>query len=211
MVRRVRRQAAQPESRQGMTLLEILLVLAVLAFISAMAWPSIRGAYGTYKLHAAADQVRSGLNKARNAAMTTGRVHMFRFQTNGDQYVVQPWSGDVADAISDDEAIPAGKDAAVTIDNKGNARPEHLVDGVRFLAGEMAATARSQMVVENDQGTKEAGSDWGSPILFFSDGTSVDAVVRIYNERKNMVPIAIRGLNGTTRVGDLQSAPEATP
>lgn len=93
--------------RRAMTLIEILLVLAIIAAISAMAYPMVKGAFGGFRLQAAADQVRAAWGDARNAAMTTGQVQLFRYNLQTGEYLIQPWSGDEANAQAATEGSAA--------------------------------------------------------------------------------------------------------
>src|SRR4051794_15075176 len=83
--------------RHGFTLLEVLLVVAVIVILGAMAYPSIEAMYGDVRLSAAADQVRARWADARTKAIEDGRPYRFATQPDG-QFRIAPdapefWSG----------------------------------------------------------------------------------------------------------------------
>ena len=63
--------------RRGYTLLELVLVLAVVVMVSAIAYPSLKGMYGHYKMTGAVDSVRAAWAQARAHAIEEGRPYRF--------------------------------------------------------------------------------------------------------------------------------------
>ncbi len=82
-------------ARQGFTLLEILLVLALMVAMAAMVIPALFVFDDEY-LRQAADQVRGDWSAARVEAMTSGLTQVFRYEIESGEYVIQPWEGDDA-------------------------------------------------------------------------------------------------------------------
>ena len=79
------------EPRRAVTLMELLLVLAVLVAVAAMAWPAMVGPLETQRLRAGAERVRVQWVRARVKAIETGRTYVFRFASNGQACVIEPW------------------------------------------------------------------------------------------------------------------------
>src|SRR6266496_1137126 len=76
------RRHASSSSRRAFTLLEVMLVMAILVAVAAVAWPQIHRAYESVRLRKAADQVQAGLSHARVEAMSSGVTQVFRFEPN---------------------------------------------------------------------------------------------------------------------------------
>ena len=76
--------------RSGITLLEVLLVMALLVAIASMAAPALQGTLDGHRLRNSADTIRVAWTKARVEAMETGRTHLFRYQPSGSLYAVEP-------------------------------------------------------------------------------------------------------------------------
>ena len=94
--------------RPGLTLIEVLLVVAVLIALAAVAFPTMSAMYGDVKLKAAADDVRAGWTEARSHAIEDGRAYRFAVQPGTGKYRVAPdadwfWNGDGGD---DSDAPP---------------------------------------------------------------------------------------------------------
>jgi hypothetical protein len=85
-------------SRRGYTLLELVLVGALMVVIAALSYPSIEGMYTYYKVQAATDMVRAAWANARVHAMEEGRAYRFSVIPGKGNFRVAPdsaefWSG----------------------------------------------------------------------------------------------------------------------
>src|SRR5215207_9174862 len=78
---------------RGYTLIEMLLVLAVLVMVAAISAPAMTGMMRRANLTAAGDAVRTDFTRAHVKAMKTGRIQVFRYELAGRNYRVQPWIG----------------------------------------------------------------------------------------------------------------------
>jgi type II secretory pathway pseudopilin PulG len=86
------------QSRRGYTLLELVLVGALMVIIAALSYPSIDSMYSYYKVQAATDAVRAAWANARIHAMEEGRAYRFSVIPGKGNYRVAPdsaefWSG----------------------------------------------------------------------------------------------------------------------
>ena len=81
-----------PISRQeGLTLLELVVVVSVIAVIAAIAYPSVSG-NDSRELDAAAAEFAAAIRFARSESIRTGKPHGFRFLTN--QYRIRVFTVD---------------------------------------------------------------------------------------------------------------------
>src|SRR5829696_2345444 len=58
----------RPRRRPGVTLIEVLLVMALILALGAIAYPTLSAMYGDVRVKAAADDVRAALTEARAQA-----------------------------------------------------------------------------------------------------------------------------------------------
>jgi prepilin-type N-terminal cleavage/methylation domain-containing protein len=78
---------AIPPMRFGFSLLEIILVLAVIALAAAIIVPSVSSAFTVYHLERAAEDLRTRLARTRLQAMEWGVPYAFTYKPNNDQFI----------------------------------------------------------------------------------------------------------------------------
>ena len=80
--------------REAFSLVEMLLVLAILGVVTALTVPAIDHWQRAQQLQAAVDLVRSELLDARRTAIDTGRSVAFEYQPGSGRYAVREESAD---------------------------------------------------------------------------------------------------------------------
>ncbi|HOF04781.1 MAG TPA: GspH/FimT family pseudopilin, partial [Syntrophales bacterium] len=73
--------------RRGFTLVEIIIVIAVMTIIAALAYPNFQGFMASRRLNGAARQVQGDLLAARMRAVSENREIKVKF-INGNQYTM---------------------------------------------------------------------------------------------------------------------------
>jgi prepilin-type N-terminal cleavage/methylation domain-containing protein len=76
--------------RRAFTLLEMILVLAVIAFLIAVALPSVQAMLSDVKLQAAADHFRARLAEARSRAILESRPYRIAAMPGDSSYRIAP-------------------------------------------------------------------------------------------------------------------------
>lgn len=180
--------------RRGMTLIEVLLVLAIVIMVAALAMPSLNGTFDAQRLSRAADMVRSDWSRARVEAIRSGQEWAFFYVPGTGSYGISPYSPYQA------PTVPAGvtpdQDARSNFDYGGGQLPR----GVIFNQSNVQSDTRSQALDESGGG---AGANAAQTILFYPDGTAQQAELRLSNERNWYVQINLRALTGTATVSDV--------
>ncbi|MEQ8785577.1 MAG: prepilin-type N-terminal cleavage/methylation domain-containing protein [Pirellulaceae bacterium] len=208
---------------RGFTLLELLLVLALLVMIAALVIPALQLTLQDQRLRKAGDLLRSQMGKARVRSMKTGRMHALWIEPGGNRYRIEPW-------ITGDEALEGNQSAqdaggqgmgaqgvgglagggAAMSDPNLMMTEEVLPEGVVFYASESAQDNRTLLALQ--QGTSASGATQASPsappILFYPDGTTSTARLVVTDGEGSFVLVAIRGLTGIAQVSDPLSQQE---
>jgi prepilin-type N-terminal cleavage/methylation domain-containing protein len=189
--------------RRGFTLLEMLLVLAILVVVAALAAPALRGAIQSARLRAAGDTIRTEWTRAHVKAMKTGRIQVFRYELGGMKYSIQPWiAGD--DALEGSAQSASGFAVAdQTQDTANVGAGNELPEGTMFVGGDAVMESRSLAIEQTAMEATQFESEWSRPILFYPDGSTSDAFVVIANENKVGVKVMLRGMTGTSTVGEI--------
>jgi prepilin-type N-terminal cleavage/methylation domain-containing protein len=77
-------------SRRGVTLLELMLVLAIMVVLVTLVGLNVRGGFRTVYLRQAAEQVQAEWARARVLAIKTGRVHVFHHAVDSTEFLIEP-------------------------------------------------------------------------------------------------------------------------
>jgi Tfp pilus assembly protein FimT len=197
--------------RPAFSLMELLLVLAVLVAVGAMVYPALQGPMEDQRLRKAADGIRAQWARARVMAMKTGQIYAFRYQVGSGWYGVEPWEA----GVSEIELAPEAEQEPTSVSQATVARSQfgplgtpgvRLPAGITFFTGQTVLDMRSQEVVDGQQNAGLAESSAQS-IVFYPDGTSSDATLILTNQRF-YVQLHLRGLTGLSRGSDLLAAEE---
>jgi prepilin-type N-terminal cleavage/methylation domain-containing protein len=189
---------------RGYTLIEMLMVLAVLVLLAAVSAPALRGIMRRANLTAAGDAVRSEITRAHVRAMKSGRTQVVTYELGGRRYRVQPWiAGD--DALEGSGQSAGASEGMGSIsatdggDDKGHER--QLPEGTTFAGGDALEESRASVVADAVAGGSSMDGEWSRPILFYPDGSSSDAFVVVADEFQHGLQITLIGLTGAAKVG----------
>ena len=193
---------------RGFTLMELLLVLALIVMLYALAMPGLKGPLASHRLRSAADVVRHECAKTRVDAMQTGQVHILEFLPDTDQYRVTPW-------VSPDDLLESSYSSYA---NNGSAagsqtgltpksRQSNLPEGITFIWSE-TDDSRSLAMSTGPSEQNDLDTEWSSPIFFYPDGTTSTVRLVLANERSSRIQVKLRGLTGVATIGSMASAEE---
>jgi len=185
-----------PRRRPAYTLLEVVLVLAVLVMVTALAYPSIDGMYGHHRLTAALDEVRGTWAAGRSHAIEEGQPYRFAVVLGKGNFRLAPDSPEYWDGSGTQPQTGNGPQPAVIT----GALPR----GVTFAngpggggGGGGAGGANPDTVLESVSPTQ-----YQSIAVFLPDGTARDDVEVCFNVR-GAAPAVIR-LRSMTGVVSVQ-------
>jgi prepilin-type N-terminal cleavage/methylation domain-containing protein len=170
----------RPLPRPGFTILELVVVMAVLIILSAITMPSFVGLKGNANQRAAADELRSRVADARGLAMQEGQVYRLAVNRDGTRLRVAPDTPDFAQAAVSKSVTSSSKAIETALDQA----TIHVTDG--------------------DSTNPEAGSsdDWMTIGTFMPNGTCREdwTMVEVYELDYPPIRLQLRGVTGTARV-----------
>lgn len=185
---RAERRASQ---ERGFTLLEMLIVLAIVVMVAGAIWPAFRAAMDKAELIDAAKGVRTALSQARLDAIDGGAPRQFRYQPGGTQYEVSVYSL-ATDSLLTDAAEAPPPDTT---------QPFELASGLRFATPVAPDTGEPVEMVD----------EWAPPILLYPNGRSDNLRLRILGAERMSIEVSLRGVAGVAKVGPVERREEDEP
>jgi hypothetical protein len=185
-----------------LTLVELVLVLALLVVIGAITVPLMQGMFSRVALDGAGDLLRGAWAKARLSAMQSGQTHAFRYEPLGRRFQIIALNslGDPAKNELYPEIEEADPEPAEFVRLSQNRLPE----GIVFHSGNVASSAQTMATIP-----MALESTWSQPILFFPDGTTSDATLLLSNSQEAAIRVTLRGLTGISQ--SVEAEIEASP
>lgn len=180
----------------GFTLMELLVVLGILATISAMAAPQLMSLMRENTVFEQADRVREVFGDARRFAIDTGIDYEFRYEPGGPMIVVLPTENEL------------------NVDSEGNSNTTEkymrlsleLPEEFRLQAAEgldeTSETLDAARFGQLDSGSLSRRS-WSAPIIFRFDGTAQDFELRVADKSGLTANISLRGLTAACRLSQV--------
>lgn len=227
----VTRSGRPLRSLRGMTLVEILVVLALLVVIGGLVVPVFTGSFASVRLRRAGDQVVTGWSRARSEAIESGQPYQFRFTPESGKFIIEPWTGLLGEeglASQNSSSSSASSASASTSSTTTNASSSSTATKSSSESSEGTSTASTngalpeeivfkngELAVEDYQSgersvgsLQDAGESESIPILFFPDGTASGASVLLTNGKKQFVRVTLRGLTGVGRASEVLTQEE---
>lgn len=179
------------DTENGFTLIEIMLVLAIIAILSSISMPAMRGFAASQRLKTSAQAIVDTISFARDMAITESATHLVVFDVDGNRYWLA--SSETFDVQNPVSSAGRASNAPTTPDGQmGVSRtsgimgiPQPLSHGIT-IAG---------LVTIEDAGPQQINS--GADYVYFTPiSTSIDTIVYLQNVRGDGIAITVEGATG---------------
>lgn len=213
---------AERHTRSAFSMMEVLLVLAILVAIGAVVTPSVGDLLLRQRLQASVDRVRAEWDRARLTAMKTGQTQAFSCVLASGDYSIAPYMSD-ADSVnasagatlitSGGMVAEATSDGTLTAAQPTTGSSKQLHEEITFVSCAVSSDMRAMSVAEA-QGGLTAISSTNQMVLFYPDGSTSTAEVIIQNANGKQRAVRMRGLTGSTQVlipGEQPAVPSTLP
>ena len=210
---------------RGFTLLELMIVLAILVMLIALVWPSLRRPVMRSAAQQASRQLVRDLARARMAAIDSGQIVALRFELGGTRYVVKlaeslgdsegsdgtapevTAEGDAGNAsVADtptDFGFEAQLDEDVVFRDPSEVNNDELPPGStlrEMLEDERQETEEVKPLIDNER----AEQAFSTPVFFYPTGRAENAVFVLQGPDGYRVTVKLRGLTGAASIGPLE-------
>jgi Tfp pilus assembly protein FimT len=223
VARRSRRRSAR-----GVTLMELVLVLALVILASSLTMPAVLDAFSGVRLRRAGDAVLSRWAQARAQAIETGIVYQFRFTPDTGIYRLEPWTSTElsaapgatprnssgSNAASSTSAAPASTASSTTTEPTADKTlaesptiESQLPEPIKFQGGQTAVDDRVRGE-RRVNALQTSGESWSTPVLFFPDGSSSTATIVLQDDAPRYMRLTLRGLTGVARASGIMTRAE---
>jgi prepilin-type N-terminal cleavage/methylation domain-containing protein len=191
----------------GYTLLELLLVVAILVIFASAVAPTVVARMSEYRLKQAAETARFALTATRIHAIDVSSIYQFRFEPGGRRYLAVPTDGDVMTTTSPQTRSTAEYGQlpenlsfqVVTQPFPGGSSPTTpgMTPGVTTgMPASSTDSAWSAAVARVRNAGDFRSVIWSPPILFRPDGTAMDAALNVVDQHGDGFQLKVRELTG---------------
>lgn len=195
------RSTGKRPAQRGFTLLELLLVLAVMAVIAGLSWPRMLRYMQENSIRQNVEVVRRELAATRILAIESGLTYQFRFEPNKQSFIVLPFDRPESVATTDPLATPT-KVKTVVGQLSADCHFSPAKDQFGNLQGGQQLDEVWMSLLKN--GAQFRDTVWSQPILFRPNGESQDIQLSLLDRLGNQITLKVRGLTGSVTVDHLR-------
>jgi Tfp pilus assembly protein FimT len=205
---------ADQSGRCGFTLFELLLVLGIFVTIGAIAIPSLDRMMERHRLRNAADEMRLVWDDTRLKAMSSGQAQVFQCQVGSNTYTLKPLMqaedvnnvGDGATIMMGGAALSTDSDSGMPLASSSAQQASKSIDeSLKFSKCIVASDYRTYDLAQSGQSMDINIATVNQSVVFYPDGTTSSAELRIIDPKGDSVGLQIRGLTGHTKLLALEA------
>ncbi|MCA9036997.1 MAG: prepilin-type N-terminal cleavage/methylation domain-containing protein [Planctomycetaceae bacterium] len=179
----------------GFSLMELMIVMALIVIVAGLAAPNLIERMKGNRVYSAADQVREVLSEARTYAIDSGIDYQFRYEPQGQFFVILPTEQEPSTSNS----VSTGSETSEYMRLSGQLDEDLLIQPMPDESDTIERLEPLWFGGLPDAGTL-ATKSWSSPIYFRFDGSATDRRFRVTDPDGRTSELSVRGLTGAVRM-----------
>ncbi|MCO8121981.1 prepilin-type N-terminal cleavage/methylation domain-containing protein [Stieleria sp. TO1_6] len=196
--------------KRGFTLLELLLVMAILSVMGSIAIPQVAWLLGDRRIVRGAKLIREELMLARIDAMREGRTLMMDAMLESNAVRVRPYfslsdSVNALDQTGSQSSLLSGAEQGqfvAVVADESQTRTIELPEDVTVKSVAVVSAARAMEIQQASLASSQADG-YSQPILFYPDGTTSTAAMILTHPTHGQITIKLRGITGDVTVSEV--------
>lgn len=212
---------------RGFTLLELIVVVAIIALMTSLIWPSLSSAMHRSQLVNAAKQLRTELAQTRLQAIETGTTLQFRYFPGKNRYEIKPAEFNLQQSFEMEEPEDGERphkdlqDEPQNLSSHEGVHSKTLPDGIRFqenivfrdpnadfdeeFSGDEKKVPEEESLPKDQvDDDKEIDFEWSKPIIFYPNGRTTNARIDLNGQGNFRIDLTVRGLTGAVILGKIR-------
>ena len=189
--KKVRNKSRRIHASGGFSLIELIIVLAIMALVFGLAAPRIAKDMAVLRLRTTAKQVAASLRWARSQALSTGRTYNAIFDCNGQRVIISDYAGSLDTDIMKLVQTAGDGEKQKEQENIAAAMPKKILKIFELPEDIFISRIEIADVLDANPGEQSIYQ-----LTFFPDGTTMGGEITIADEQKRSFIIAVDFLTG---------------
>lgn len=195
-----KRNRIDVNAEYGFSLMEIMIVLSIIAVLSTVSMPAMRGFAASRRLKSSAQSIADTFSYARDMAITERTTHLVVFDVDNNRY----WLASSETFDVQNPLASAGRVAAATATPDGQPVVSRT-GGVMGIAKPLNEGVTIATFATTNNGVIQNVTTGVDYVYFTPTATSVNTVVYLRNVREQVIAINVEASTGRNSIQQLSS------
>lgn len=184
-------------NEDGFSLMEIMLVFAIIAVISSISMPAMKGFASSRRLKTSARAIVDTLSFARDMAITERNTHIVVFDLTGNRFwLASSDTLDIQNPLSSAGRTSTPTPAPTTTPGQGNQVLVSRTGGVMGIPRPLQKGVSFTSIVSNNSGTYKRITTGADFVYFTPTSKSSETIIYLHNTNGNAFSISVEASTG---------------